>query len=148
MKLVIYLSALIFFAGCKKDPQNSLIKEISGNYTISKLSYLRFDGTDSLVLSNIGQISFENCNSKDFNDNCPGNFQVKDEPVVSFRYNFRSDNENTISLIPFNSIEVKGLNLIVGYKILNKTDQQLKLSTTSATDKGKRVAITLDLQRK
>lgn len=76
---------LVSLTGCEKQPEFERLKDVSGNYTITKATLFKADNvTDSVSYSNFGSISFSDC-KKNSTRSCTGEYKIGNESSVSIR---------------------------------------------------------------
>lgn len=143
MKKVFLLSiiAFVFISGCKKE---KLLKQIDGNWKITKVVYS--GGTlnsDSVVSNPATTLFFEKCSVKDSKSvsNCFGKFGVAGN-VVAFNYSFQKqeNGETTLGIYatpPTSNIENYNevIKHISGtYEILELSNSKLRIKSTCCTN--------------
>ncbi len=137
MKKVLLFSiiAFVFISGCKKQ---KLLKQIEGNWTITKVVYSGGTLNSDSVVSNPATILFfEKCSVKDSRSvsNCKGKFgEVGNE--VGFNYSFQGDDQTALGLYatpPASNIENYNeviRNIAGEYEILELTKSKLRIKST------------------
>lgn len=139
MKYIILLTciAFVFISGCKKE---KLLKQIDGNWTITKVVYSGGTlGSDSII-NNPGTIFFfEKCSVKESGSvsNCFGKFG-KAGNEVEFNYSFQKqeNGETTLGLYaapPSSNIENYNeviRNIAGTYEILELSNSKLRIKST------------------
>ena len=123
------LILLISLFGCEKQPGFDRLKDISGNYTITKATFLKSDQvTDSVSYSNFGSISFTDC-KRNGTQTCPGKYRIGAEAEIPMRASyFIEDDANHLQLNLLSQIE-GGWDLSGRYEILEETDKTMVLKS-------------------
>lgn len=129
LKLASVFLFLVSFIGCEKQPAFERLNDISGNYTITKATFLKRDNvTDSASYTNFGSISISGCKKNSF-QNCPGEYKIVNEPAVSVKasYIIGGDGKNILQFTPNQINAIAGFELFGMYEILEESDSRMIL---------------------
>lgn len=132
LNALIYSSVIALFValtGCEKQPGFERLKEISGNYKITKATFFKAGSvSDSVSYSNFGSLTFTDC-KRNGTQTCPGNYKIGAEAELAMKASyFIEDNANHLQLNLLSQIQ-SGWDLSGRYEILEETDETIVLKS-------------------